>query len=258
MAAVSTEHRAGWLPGAGPADWPTPAQLAQQVSAPEGYHYAVPTLAEVPALVRAVDDWFPGLAVGNASCFLREPFYADKVRLADGPAGADRDFAVLLFKQGADWAGMLAVERDRDSQVLYGRVGAVDPAHRRAGLSKTFAPLMEAMGVAMGMGMVYSLATLKLPHMQRSFESAGWQLVGVMPGFDREVVESGVVKRVFEAIYVKVLAAGAELLHPGMEGMTPATRRLYGLLHDGNAHATTEAGGNPGRTPPTAKGGGSG
>lgn len=248
MAAVSTERRAG-LAGDPPADWPHPSTLAQTVPAPDGYHYVVPTLADVPALVRAVDDWFPGLAVGNASCFLREPFYANQVHLADdtGEHADDRsDFFVLLFKHGEDWAGMLAVERDRDSQVLYGRVGTVGAAHRGVGLSKTFAPLMEAMGVAMGMGMVYSLATLKVPHMQRCFENAGWQLVGVMPGFDREVVESGVAKRVFEAIYVKVLAARTELLHPSTEGMTAATRRLYESLYPRDTRAIASGQAGPG------------
>jgi hypothetical protein len=208
--------------------WPTAEQLARRVPPPDGYRYAVPETADVPALVRAVDDWFPGLAVGNASCFLREQFYIDRVRLADR---ADGEFFVMLFKHGLEWAGVLAVEHDRDSQVLYGRVGTVGRDHRGAGLSRTFPPLMEAMGTAIGAGMVYSLATLKVPHMQRGFEQAGWQLAGVMPGFDREVVEDGAIKRVFEAIYVKVLAAQSELLHPDTRGMTPATRSLYELLY---------------------------
>lgn len=214
--------------------WPTAEQLAQTVPAPPGYRYRVPALADVPALVRAVDDWFPGLAVGNAGCFLREAFYADKVQLADREDG---EFFVLLFLRGEEWAGLLAVERDRDSQVLYGRVGTVDPAHRGTGLSRRFPPLMEAMGAAMGMGMVYSLATLKVPHMQMGFERAGWQLVGVMPGFDRERMEDGSVKRVFEAIYVKVLAEKSELLWPDPGGMTPATRSLYELLYGRNGSA---------------------
>ena len=211
--------------------WPTAEALTRAVPAPEGYHYAVPTLADVPALVRAVDDWFPGLAVGNASCFLREQFYVDQVHLTDRAHG---EFFVMLFKRGAEWAGMLAVEFDRDSLVLYGRVGTVGRDHRGAGLSRTFAPLMEAMGGALGAGMVYSLATLKVPHMQRGFENAGWQLAGVMPGFDREVVEDGVVKRVFEAIYVKVLAVQAELLWPTAQGMTPSTLGLFELLYPGD------------------------
>ena len=117
------------------------------------------------------------------------------------------------------------------------RIGTVAPAHRRAGIGACFPALMVEMGRAMGLGMVYSLATLKVPHMQRGFEQAGWQLVGVMPGFDREVVESGVAKRVFEAIYVKVLATQAELQHPDLQGMTPATRGLYESLYPSDIRA---------------------
>lgn len=51
-----------------------------------------------------------------------------------------------------------------------------------------------------------------------------------MPGFDREVVAPGVVRRVFEAIYVKVLAPDGELLNPPADGMTPATRALFDTL----------------------------
>lgn len=210
--------------------WPTATELAAQVPLPPGYDLVVPAAADLPRLVRALDDWFPGLAVGNASCFLREDFYIERVCLNGGSGG---DHFVLLYRRGNEWAGMLAVERDRDSQVIYGRVGTVASLHRGAGLSRTFPPLMEAMGRALDMGMVYSLCTLKAPQMQRCFERAAWQLVGVMPGFDREVVEPGVVKRVFEAVYVKVLVPDTELLRPQAEGMTSATRSLFELLYPG-------------------------
>ena len=57
------------------------------------------------------------------------------------------------------------------------------------------------------MGLVYGMATLKAPHAQRAFERAGWQLIGITPGYDREMVAPGVVKRVYEAVYAKVLVA---------------------------------------------------
>jgi hypothetical protein len=87
------------------------------------------------------------------------------------------------------------------------------------------------MGNAMGMGMVYGLATLKVPNMQVGFEKAGWQLIGIIPGFDKELVGPGEVKRVFEAIYVKVLVAESEFLHPSAAGMTPGTNALFNRLY---------------------------
>lgn len=220
--------------------WPTVQALGARMALPPGYRCEILATAEVPRALRFVDDSFPGLAVGNASCFLREDFYAERVQLADTDHGSPgRDFLMLVFKRGDDWAGLLAVECDPDSQVLYGRVGSVAPAHRGVGLSKWFAPTMEALGHAMGLGLVYSLATLKTPAMQRAFETAGWRLIGIMPGFDREVVAPGVVRRVFEAIYVKVLAPDGELLQPDVEGMRPATKALFDTLFSPGAPAAS-------------------
>lgn len=217
--------------------WPSIETLTESVPLPDGYKYALPTRSDALALIQAVDDWFPGLSVSNASCYLREDFYGNRVFFDDEH---DRDFFIILFKYGEDWAGMLTVERDKDSQVLYGRIGTIADAHRGARLSKCFPPLMEAMGMAMGMGMVYSLATLKVPHMQVGFEKAGWQLIGIIPGFDRELMGNGEVKRVFEAIYVKVLVTERDFLIPKLNGMTPATSALFKHLFPGQLHSAAE------------------
>lgn len=214
--------------------WASIEQLTASVPLPTGYRYALPTRQDTLALIRAVDAWFPGLAVGNASCYLREDFYLNRVFYDELH---DRDFFLMLFKHGEEWAGMLSVERDKDSQVLYGRVGTIAESHRGSRLSKCFPPLMETMGKFMGMGMVYSLATLKVPHMQVGFEKAGWQLIGIIPGFDRELVKQDDVKRVFEAIYVKVLVTEQDFLRPSSEGMTPATRALFEHLYPGQLPA---------------------
>jgi hypothetical protein len=89
----------------------------------------------------------------------------------------------------------------------------------------------------MGMGMVYGLATLKVPHMQTKFERLGWQLIGIIPGFDKEVVEPGVIKRVYEAIYAKVLVAEENFVRPRYADMTPGTTQLFELLYPGKASA---------------------
>jgi len=217
--------------------WPTAEALAITVPLPDGYGYELLKRSDIPALISAVDEWFPGLSVSNASCYLREDFYESRVFL-DG--NSNGDFFVLLFKHGSDWAGVLSVERDKDSQVLYGRIGTISVAHRGARLSKSFPPLMEAMGKAMGMGMVYSLATLKVPNMQVGFEKAGWQLIGIIPGFDREVVSSSEVKRVYEAIYVKALVTESDFLLPSIEGMTPGTRALFEILYPGLVRTDAE------------------
>jgi hypothetical protein len=61
----------------------------------------------------------------------------------------------------------------------------------------------------------------------------GWQLVGITPGFDREVIGPGDVKRVYEAIYAKVLVAAEDLLRPRADDLTPAVLALFDLLYPG-------------------------
>jgi len=48
-----------------------------------------------------------------------------------------------------------------------------------------------------------------------------------MPGYDREEVSPGVIKRVVEAAFVKCLAGPEAMLDPEMSNMTSTVRRLY-------------------------------
>jgi hypothetical protein len=90
--------------------------------------------------------------------------------------------------------------------------------------------LLEAMGRAMGMEVIYGLAEFAIPNMQMVFERAGFQLVGIVPASDRLMVAPGVIKRVYEAMYVKVLAADVDVLRPQADSMTPKTKALFDFL----------------------------
>jgi len=210
--------------------WINVNNLAQSVPLPDGYCYEALTYAGIPEVVNAFASWYPGIAVGNASCHLRESFYQEKVVLDGEP---ERDFFVILFKKNQELVGVLSVERDRDSEVLYGRVGAVSPKHHGLNLGERFPGVIEALGRAMGMA--YALATLKIPFMAEKFERRGWQLIGIIPGFDREMVEPGVVKRVYEAIYTKVLVDEQDFVLPRRSAMTSRTAALFDLLYPGKA-----------------------
>ena len=213
----------------GPLKWPSVEEITARAPLPSGYRYQYLDRQQVPTLIRALRTWYPGIAVGNASCHLRESFYTDKVCLG---GELDRDFLVITFMQDDELAGVFSVERDADSQVLYGRIGAIAPEHRGSRLSRNILLLEEALGRAMGMGMVYGLGTLKHPRMQATFERMGWTLIGITPGFDQEVVEPGIVKRVYEAVYAKVLVPEA-LLRPRARDLTPGVKALFDVLFPG-------------------------
>jgi hypothetical protein len=63
-----------------------------------------------------------------------------------------------------------------------------------------------------------------------AFECSGWQLIGITPGYDSEMVAPGVVKREYEAVYAKVPVSDAGLLHPQSRNMTARTRAFFRLL----------------------------
>jgi len=65
-------------------------------------------------------------------------------------------------------------------------------------------------------------------------------MVEESPGFDREVIAPGVVKRVYEAIYAKVLVP-SELLRPRAQDLTPAAKALFDLLYPGQCLERVDA-----------------
>lgn len=85
----------------------------------------------------------------------------------------------------------------------------------------------------MGMELVYLLATLKIPHSQMAAERAGFQIVGIVPACDRAMVAPGIVKRVYEALYAKVLVTDADVLRPDPQHLTPRTKALFDFLFAG-------------------------
>jgi len=209
-------------------DWPHLDAPAAHVPLTRGYRFELLQRAEVGVLTNFIATWMPDIGVGSASVYLRPEFYQRRVVFPDQP---QQDVVVLLLKRGDTLAGMFSCQREREALSIHARLGIAAPRHRGANLAQAGMVFTEAVGRLMGLGVAYGMATLKTPHAQQAFERAGWQLVGIMPGFDREQVAPGVVKRVFEALYAKVLVERTELLQPDLCDMTPRTQALYRQLH---------------------------
>lgn len=207
--------------------WPTIRELSGLVPLPEGYRFAELDRAMIPALIAAIRAWHPAISTGVASCYLREEFYLRRVVL-DG--AIDRDILVVPFLFDGQLVGVWSFEREIDSLAIYGRLIIVAPEHRGARLAAAAMKGTEDMGRAMGAAFLYAMATLKIPQAQRALESAGYRLLGFFPGYDREEVAPGVVKRVYEAVYAKLLVPESEVQRPDPRNLTPRARTLYALL----------------------------
>src|SRR5215475_175135 len=222
--------------------WPTLDALATLVPLPAGYRFEHVGPADVAPLIAALRAWYLSISVGVASCYLREDFYRDRVCLG---AEMDKDFWVAQIMFNEEMIGVWSFEREVDSLAIYGRLLVVAPAHRGAGLSVHTLSGAENVGRTMGAAFIYGLATLRNPYAQRALEHAGYRLLGFLPGYDREEIASGVVKRVYQAAYAKLLVPEDEVHWPDRKNMTPRARALYELLFSDIAAAVPGDRGKP-------------
>jgi hypothetical protein len=219
--------------------WMTVEEMtAAHVPVPEGYRFELLRRSGIAEVVAFIRLWFPGITVGSASGYTRAEFFEEHVSLTDEP---EKDVVVVMLKRNLELAGLVCCERDREALTLYGSLIVVAPTHRGAQLGCTGVVLMEALARNMGFGLIYGMATLKAPHMQRALEAAGWQLIGITPGYDREMVAPGIVKRVYEAMYAKVLVPDASLLRPEPQNLTARTRAFFDFVFPGNGTAPLRA-----------------
>jgi hypothetical protein len=210
--------------------WMTAKEIADCVPLPNGYRFELLRRGDIAEVVAFIRSWFPGITVGSASGYTRAEFFEDQVSLA---GEAEKNVCVVLLKRNLELAGLVCCERDQEALTLYGSLIVIAPAHRGAQLGWTGVVLMETLARNMGFGLVYGMATLKYPHMQRALESAGWQLIGITPGYDREMIAPGIVKRVYEAMYAKVLDPDTSLLRPEPQNLTARAREFFDFVFPG-------------------------
>ena len=211
-------------------NWAEIDELSSKLPIPPGYRIEQLKRSEIPDVIRCLRGWFPDITVGAESCYQREGFYSHEVSLEGEP---ERDVIVFLVKKDQELVAITSLQRSEDTLTLYGRLGVIAPRYRGKRLAYVGPALLEAMGRAMGMEVIYALAEFTIPNSQKVFERAGFQIVGIVPASDRLMVAPGVIKRVYEVVYVKVLAADAEILRPQAESMTPRTKALYDFLFAG-------------------------
>lgn len=207
--------------------WPSIQAINQLVPLPAGYSLEQLKATDVAELAIKVHEWHPDISVGVGSCFLREDFYREKVFLA---GEAEKDIMILLIAHAGEMVGLFAFEREPDALTMFGKLLIVAPAHRNSKVGLHCLSGTASLSRACGAEFAYTMATLKMPHVQFALERAGYQLLGFVPGYDREVVGNGQVKRVFEAVYAKLLVDEDGILRPRSENLTPTAHALFEMM----------------------------
>ncbi len=207
--------------------WPSITTLRELIPLPTGYDFLEFEHAHIAPLIAGLKSWHPEIVVGVSSCYLREDFYVSRVVRR---GGTDADILVIPIAFNGEMIGMWSFEREVDSLAIYGRLIVLAPEHRGGRVSVIAMQGTERIGREMGAAFMYALATLQHPYAQRALESAGYRLLGFFPGYDRVEISPGVVKRVYQAVYAKLLVAEDEVHWPDPKNMSPRARALFALL----------------------------
>lgn len=208
-------------------DWSLAKEVWEEVQV-QGYLVAQMTETDVESAVQRIRGWYPDIRVGMESPHLTAEFWTQETTLA---GTVDKNLLPLKIEHEAD--GIVAVityEKNALARLITSRLGVLAPEHRGSGLALLGPLLLERIGRAIGAELAYYFATLKTRHQQVIAERAGYQLVGIVPGYDRDMVRPGEVKRVFEAIYARLLVSEDEVLIPAAEHMTSRTKEVWEAL----------------------------
>jgi hypothetical protein len=206
----------------------TPAVAAlKETKAPSGYELGLLRRADVAGLIEQLPEWYADLTVSSEMCHLKAEFYHEQTML-DGIAEDRPILPVVALHQNAVVA-LITFEKDA-SATLMCRVGVLAPAHRRAALATLGPILLERFGRAMGAELIYYFATLTSAHQQVLAERFRYALVGIVPAMDRSLDDTGRVKRVYEALYAKVLVGEDQIALPPPDALTSRTRIVWDAL----------------------------
>ena len=209
-------------------DWSGVVGVLQDLKAPKGYSITQLLRSSVPALVQALPVWYPDLQVGGERCHLDLNFYYDRCALAAEPF--DRPIMPIVAMHDEALVGLITFERDADARSVSCRVGVIAPEHRGPTLALLGPMLLEKIGRATGAELVLYYATLKSPHQQVLAERCRYTLAGIVPACDLGIIGNGEVKRVYEALYAKVLVDRDRVVEPGDSALTVRTRAVWQAL----------------------------
>jgi hypothetical protein len=208
--------------------WSNVREVLAATKVPAGHELIQLERGDVPALIEALRRWYPDIVVGAESCHLAEDFYYRETMLAD--ALDDCDILPIVAKVDGVLAAMVTFEKNDRARTITSRMGAIAPAHRGPTLALLGPMLLEKLGRANGAELAYYFATLKTPHQQVLAERLRYQLVGIVPAYDRDMVRPGEVRRVYEAIYARVLVDEEKIELPDARALTARTQALWQVL----------------------------
>jgi GNAT superfamily N-acetyltransferase len=190
-------------------------------------------------VIEFVRAHYPEVSAGAESGFCEPSFFEECVAMVD--RDYDRPIAAFVIHTSSGaLVAFLSVEHDPRARVLHGRLALVHPAHRRSGLGRFLGgDLVMQLATALRVELIMTYATLTHSFSQALLEAEGYMLVGIVPAHDRDSVAPGTVKRVWEALYARVLVEDDAVLAPSPAALGEAAGEMYRLIRELAARAAS-------------------
>ncbi|ATB48265.1 hypothetical protein MYMAC_003891 [Corallococcus macrosporus DSM 14697] len=225
--------------------WRSLGEMIGDLELPESCYAEQLSRDDIPRVTKLLGTWYPDIRVGTESRHLEPSFYDKEVYLrGESP---DRPVYAMLGRDRAtgDIIGLLTLERNVRGLQVSATMGVLEPSQRGLGLGQVGLSVLEQVGRSIGAEVILYYSTLKLARVQRNAEHRGFTLVGLVPAFDVDAIAPNTVKRVYEAIYAKVLVGPEQIHLPDWNALTPTTRALYTHLFGQHPSAAAAEGATP-------------
>jgi len=218
--------------------WVRIEKLVSEMKVPQAYSLRSLRRSEISSVIKRFLEWYPGVRLGSESRFVKKKYYTDHSFMVRGQE--DRKYYPIVFTQKKDDGviGLVVVKKDSYTRTVMGFTGALDPEHRGLGIAHGGPMVVEALGRKMGAEFAYFYASLQIPHTQRAAEKMGFSIAGILP-HDLDVDRSGKIKRVYEALYAKLLVSKSSLIEPNESAMTERTKLIWSALKKSGRSSST-------------------
>lgn len=213
--------------------WPNPTQLESLGSQllPDGFRLAVLSPGDqILDLIHSLKTWYGDIRVGAESYHLEEQFYLDT--LGNHKSFVNTDFLpIVLLDSNESICGLVTFWKNPRALYVTSGLGVLAPHVRGKKLAFVGPQLLELIGKAAGAGQIHYYVTLRNIAQQLVAEKMGFSLAGINPAWDRDATNEKESKRIYEAIYAKVLVPESEIEIPEEEHLSDAVKSLFGHLY---------------------------
>jgi hypothetical protein len=197
------------------------------IQMPDGVRVEQLGRGDIDDVIARLRGWYPDIVVGTESRHLDRSFYEREWSLRGEEH--DRPFYGLVSRatDSGDLVSFMSLEKNVLGRQISSPMGAVEPTSRGLGIGQLGTIILEQIGRAIGAEVAFYQVTLKTMRQQKNAERHGFKLCGILPAIDRDAIGPGVVKRVYEGVYVKVLADPAEVHVPAWSDLGESARALW-------------------------------